>query len=349
MIRGSDSRGRLRSRSPINSGGSILIIALWAISLLSVFAVILGTQARYKMTLVKRLEERAGLRLASEAGIRFATAKLATEAENGYHSMIDLWSNDPQSFKNVNCGEAAFDICYQYVYDISKGPELRYGLVDEERKININKSDRTVLKHLLVLVLNMDEDMAQGLAASIVDWRDGDEELSVPVGSAESLYYRGLSTPYESKNADFDTLEELLLVRDVNRDMLERIRGFVTVYGSGKINVNTAPKQVLMAVGLNERIADDIMSFRMGKDRMVGTVDDGIFDATSNIVPSLSQFASLSPSDISMLNAVVDQHLAVISTAFSIRSVGRSKDGKTTYVAAAVVNKKGKVLSWQES
>ncbi|MBI5144294.1 MAG: general secretion pathway protein GspK [Candidatus Omnitrophica bacterium] len=349
MIKFPNSQKRSRSRLAINKRGSILIIALWSISLLSVFAVILGSQVRYEMTLVKRLDERTQLRFISEAGIKLAIAELKAEAENTYHSMIDMWSNNPQAFKDVNLGEGTFAICYDYVYDRSKGSELKYGLVDEERKININKMDRTVLKRLFVSILNMDEDNAQNLAASIIDWRDGDEELSVPIGSAESSYYHGLSYPYEAKNADIEVTEELFLVRGIDQDIYEKMKDYITLYGSGKVNINTASKEVLIAVGLDERIASDIISFRMGKDKTIGTVDDGIFDSTSSIVPQFSQFVSLSPSDIAEISAVTDRYLSVSSSAFKIQSVAKSKNKKGTSTTTAVVDKKGKVLYWQES
>jgi general secretion pathway protein K len=345
----SNSQRRSRSQSVIDSKGSILIVALWALSLLSVFAVILGSQVRYEMTLVKRLDEKTQFRYIAEAGVRLAIAELETEAENAYHGMVDMWSNNPQSFKDANLGEGTFAICYDYVYDRSKGSELKYGLVDEERKININKMDRAVLKRLFMSVLNMDEEQAQDIAASIVDWRDGDEELSVPIGSAESSYYRGLPYPYEAKNAGFEVVDELFLVRGIDHDTFEKMKDYITVYGSGKVNVNTAPKEVLMAVGLEERIANDIISFRMGKDKMIGTVDDGIFDLTSNIVPKLSQSVSLSPSDIAEISAVADQYIAVNSSAFKIRSVAKSKNKKSSFTTTAVVDKKGKILYWQES
>ncbi|OGW74890.1 MAG: hypothetical protein A2Z72_06285 [Omnitrophica bacterium RBG_13_46_9] len=332
----------------VDAQGSILIIALWSISLLSVFALISGSQVRYMMTLVKRLDERTQLRFIAEAGVRLAIAELKTEEKN-YHAMTDMWSNNPQAFKDTSAGEGTFSICYDYVYDRSKKPELKYGLVDEERKININMADRAVLKRLFMLTMDIDEEEAQDLAASIIDWRDGDEELSVPVGSAESTHYRGLTYPYDAKNGLFEVMDELYLVKGIDRDVFEKMKDYVTIYGSGRINVNTAPKEVLMAAGLGERIANDIISFRMGRDKMIGTDDDGIFETTSSIVPKLSQFVSLSPSDISEISVVVDQCLAVNSSAFKIRSISKSKSGKSSYMTIAVVDKKGKILYWQES
>jgi len=299
------------------------------------------------MTLVKRLDDRAQLRSIAEAGARKAIAEIRVEAENTYYSMTDMWSNNPAAFKGVNLGAGTFTVGYDYLYDPSKAAETKYGLIDEERKININKTDRVILERLFKMILDTGETDAQGLAASIVDWRDSDSELSAPLGSAEALYYHGLTYPYEPKNADFEVLDELLLVKDINENIFEKIKEYVTVYGSGRVNVNTASKPVLLALGLSEYIVNNIISYRLGKDGVSGTADDGVFDSDSAITPKLSQFMSLSPSDIAQLTAVTEQYLSVASSAFKIYSRAVLKNNKTA-VTTAVADKNGKVLYWQE-
>ncbi len=65
------------------------------------------------------------------------------------------------------------------------------------------------------------------MIANIVDWWDADEQRTNydPVlqavqtsGSEDVDYYRDLVEPYNIKNAPFDTLEELRLVRGVGDD-----------------------------------------------------------------------------------------------------------------------------------
>ncbi len=349
MIISTNSPGRSVSRPAVNSGGSILITALWSVLLLSAFAVIIGAQARYEATLVKRLDRKTQLRFIAEAGVMTAIGQLEKESGNSYHCLTDSWSDNEKYLKGIDAGEGVFDVCYDAAYGASGVGQTVYGLVDEERKININTADKSVLRRLLRGALDIGEDKAQGIAASIEDWRDADEELSVPVGSAESMYYHGLVDPYASKNAAFDLEEELLLVRDVDREIFENIRGYITVYGSGMVNINTAPRQVLLAVGLDGRMADGILSFRKGKDGMTGTPDDGIFESTAVILPKMSQYMKMSPSDVSRVSAAVERYITVGSTAFRIRSVATAKNGKDKFTAVSVVDKEGKVLCWQES
>ena len=85
-----------------------------------------------------------------------------------------------------------------------------FRLVDEASKLNLN----TATQEMLELLPNMTYE----LAGAIMDWRDADEELSD--GGAESPDYTALDTPYSAKNASFESVEELRLVRDMNLEVL---------------------------------------------------------------------------------------------------------------------------------
>ena len=60
--------------------------------------------------------------------------------------------------------------------------------------------------------------MTQSMADAILDWVDADDNTHQ--FGAESNYYAGLGVPYGPRNAEPSSLEELLLVRDVTRDLL---------------------------------------------------------------------------------------------------------------------------------
>lgn len=102
------------------------------------------------------------------------------------------------------------------------------------------------------------------MVSAMVDWWDIDTERTVfdpgageitSAGSEDDLY-RGLDDPYRVKNAPLDSLEELRLVRGVTDDFWAtfiepdpddpRSRN-VTIYGSGAVNPNEAPPEVLLA------------------------------------------------------------------------------------------------------
>lgn len=137
--------------------------------------------------------------------------------------------------------------------DTVLGPgRLSYRITDEEARLNLNRAPPELL-HRLLDELGVERQARDVIVDSIQDWRDQNEEYRL--NGAESDYYLGLPVPYRSKNGDFDTLEELLQVRGVTREIFYGVAGSpglvecLTVASSGALNVNTASDTVLRAYG----------------------------------------------------------------------------------------------------
>jgi general secretion pathway protein K len=347
----------LASRSADDCGvkGSILIIALWILFLLSIFAVILGSGVRQKLILVQRLDERDRLRLIAEAGILQGIDEIKKTEPLGYDTLKDPWAADITVFKDVSFGGGTYNICYNEIEnlcvketDAASGLKVCWGVVDEERKININTADMPVLTRLFAAVLDIDGAQAQDIAASIIDWRDSDN-TSVSPGGAEDTYYSGLQYPYEAKDALFESMDELLLIKGVTPSVFRKIKGFITIYGSGRVNINTAGKEILSALGLNDDLVQKTIAFRQGKDGVDGTADDNIFTAAAEIVPSISQAYHLSAADIAELSAVADKYLATSSNNFMVRSLASLNNRTNIKETVCVFNRTtDKIINWRE-
>ena len=126
-------------------------------------------------------------------------------------------------FKDVLFGEGKFNV----------------GMYDEESRININKITINELKQLFKNT-GFSDDAIASLAASTIAWRD--------------------------KSLGFDAPEELLLVEGFTSDIFygkdsNGLEGYVTVYGSGLININTASDFVLQGV-LGQELSDYIIGQR---------------------------------------------------------------------------------------
>ncbi|MCX5702231.1 MAG: type II secretion system protein GspK [Candidatus Omnitrophica bacterium] len=329
--------------------GSILLIALWSLCLLSTFAVILGYGVRQKIMLASRLDDRAKLSLIAEAGIVRAIAEVKRELPKSYDAINDYWSINIDTFKDIPLGDGRFNVYNEYINDISGLMETRFGLVDEERKININTAESRIIKNILRFALNIDEMLAQQLAASIVDWRDSDSELSIPSGSAEDAFYNDLQYPYEAKDANFESLDELLLVKGITPGIFEKIKDYITIYGTGRVNVNTASKFVLLSVGFTEDIVDKIITVRSGDDGILGNADDIFFDSSSSVAVKLNQFYALNEATLGEINAISDLYLNSTSSCFMARSTATLRNKKSSQTIISVFDKDGKVLYWRES
>jgi type II secretory pathway component PulK len=86
------------------------------------------------------------------------------------------------------------------------------------------------------------------LIGDLADWSDTDSDRLFQGGN-EDVLYESLPSPYKPKNAPFDSMQELRLVNGWHRDdVWERYGQHLTIYGSGKVNVNTAEREVLMGL-----------------------------------------------------------------------------------------------------
>lgn len=86
------------------------------------------------------------------------------------------------------------------------------------------------------------------LIGNLVDWTDADD-MRLYQGGDEVALYAQLDSPYKPKNAAFDTIQEIRLVDGWHRDgVWERLGRHLTIYGAGKINVNTAHRDVMRAI-----------------------------------------------------------------------------------------------------
>ena len=102
------------------------------------------------------------------------------------------------------------------------------------------------------------------VVSAMIDWWDYDEQRTVfdpgasavaPGGSEDDIYSQ-MRDPYVVKNAPYDSIEELRMVRGIGDDFWAtfvesqpddpRTRK-LTIYGSGAVNVNLAPPEVLLA------------------------------------------------------------------------------------------------------
>lgn len=101
------------------------------------------------------------------------------------------------------------------------------------------------------------------LADTLADWIDPNDTAR-NAGAETNDYYMKLKSPYAAKNARLDSVDELLLVKGYSPDVYRKIAPYVTVYTDGKVNINTAAKQVIMALSdaITGDMADRVIEYR---------------------------------------------------------------------------------------
>jgi general secretion pathway protein K len=204
---------------------------------------------------------------------------------------IPLWEYSDQLLGVFNDQEAAKGFAGTVGIDLSLGKNLglpggrfEITIVDEDAKINVNQAFSNEIarirlaKEIMGLIAPVqfsplfEQRDANGqfhtrleTCGAIVDWGDPDEQAfncdttnaSASGTGPEDAYYNLLPVPYKRKNAPYDSLDELHMVRGVSEDFWATFvdpdptnpkKRVMTVWGQGTVNVNTANAQTLYAI-----------------------------------------------------------------------------------------------------
>ena len=281
--------------------GAAISMALFLIFAISIFA--LSTSGIVSSDLIASKKYKNGIKASflARAGIEKAIHVLLQNSSD-VHSLNDKWRNDPSLFKEINLDGGFFDVGY-YLNE-----NKVYGIIDEESKLNINLAS----KEMLVALPGINEIEA----LKIIGYRE-----KTLFHKPEELVTRGI-------------IEEKVF------NGTNGLKDKVTVWGSGKININTASREVLLTIpGLSKDDIEHIFLYRSGPDKVECTDDDGIFRSDYDLK---SADGNSYPKDL----------LTVRSDTFCIKSEGvikRKSPTRAKRVVEVVVNKDHKnlkVLYW---
>jgi general secretion pathway protein K len=264
--------------------GTILVASFWLLAILSMLAIGIAFRISLEARLNRYFIDGTKALYLAKAAV-YKAKELLSRDTNAYDSLRECGvilpreekpEGDPAAlFVNMKLGEGSFSVVYK------EGGAAYPGMADEERRININTASQETLERLL------GTEKAE-VASAIIDWRDADD-APLPKG-AENEYYQLLEHPYACKNASFTVTEEMLLVKGMTPELFNSIKDYVTVFGAGKVNVNTASERVFVSLGMTDALSKKIVDFRSGSDGISGTADDNVFTSVDieSVVPALS-------------------------------------------------------------
>jgi general secretion pathway protein K len=244
-----------------NDKGIVLVMVMWVLTVLMVVILSFSTMAKTETTATLSYRDGVQIKFMAEAGIERGIMELLYRKSRGATTGAESLPEEEQVLK----------VDGTYYSFPAKGGLLKIRLISEAGKVDINAAPEMMLKNLIANLGVKDKEL-DIIVDSIMDWKDADNFHRL--NGAEDDYYQSLPNPYKAKNANFDTLGELLLVRGVTPDLLYGSGGkkglidFITVYsGSATVNINAAPREVIMAVpGMDDGIADAILSYRQAHE-----------------------------------------------------------------------------------
>ena len=341
-------KARARMRLSRDRRGSVLIAVLWSLFFLAALALAINVLITPQLGLAAKLRDRVMLRYLAKAGVARAIIEIRADETDAYDTFNDPWAYNEEAFKEIGLTDVGyFSLEHALVIGSDKKSERHYGLIDEERKININRAPAGVLVQFFEVVAEVSSQDALGMADAVVDWRDEDDE---PLESgAESPYYEALENGYACKDAPFEVLEELMLVKGITPKVFDKVKDRATVYGQGLVNVNTADALVLESLGMSEELVEKIISFRNGDDGTKVTEDDNAFEDAGSFGSVLSSALGLSPEEADELQAAIDSGMiGVRSDHFRGYSFGRFRDTDMFARIAFVIDRDEHIRYWRE-
>lgn len=247
------------SRPFFNDRGIALILILWVLTLLSVMATQFAYSMRNEASITRNFREETEAHYFSKAGVHLAIREILQE--------VGVHTKDPSgnlTFFKIPPVQTEDEVILPSAPNrsgIQVGAEglglVEYEIQDEDGKLNLNGLDDQKTKLLLKQCGGMEEGAElDELVNSIMDWKDADKNHRA--GGAEDSYYESLDPPYQSKDANFDTLEELLLVKGMTREIYDRITPHLTAWKTPSLNKNTATPCALEVVGTKAEDREEI-------------------------------------------------------------------------------------------
>ncbi|MBN1849652.1 MAG: type II secretion system minor pseudopilin GspK [Deltaproteobacteria bacterium] len=319
-----------------NDRGVALILTLLIISVIVTLTLQFNASMRSEVHAAYNLRDGISLDYVAKSGF-YGSLAIIKEDDPAYDCLLDDWElfREYAPFSaTLFDEETSFDVSIQ---DLARRIPI-HKLVDDQGQVNQNQRD------LLTRFLNLDEfnlesDQVDDIVDAIIDWLDPDDNTTA-FGGAEESYYQSLENPYSCRNSPMESIEELLLIKGISKELYEGsggspgIKDHLTIYGDGNININTADRLVLKALSedINDEVFDDLDHYR----RDANNQDD--LKATywiQNVVSGISFAAGTT----------------IKSTHFEITTVGK-KDRMEKRIKS-IIERDGtgniKVVSWKKS
>ncbi len=337
--------------------GSILILTLFVLMVLSFVAVSFAYRAGLHTRLATHRGTRARLREHANSAVAIILSRL-TENINGYDHPAEVWHV-----------RGRLDVA-SWLDDSANAEEtsrmqlvVTCSVTDEEGKLNLQYASSDDLEQL---------GMSPRQIACLLDWTDSDDIASAE--GAEDAHYLSELSPRTCKNEPLTWLSEMLLVAAIDpdgyygedadfdgvldpneNDGAERFPAddsdgelddgwvsLLTCVGDGKININTAPKAVLQTLPLSDNALGQIEGYRFFDSNSSGQLEDHVFRS----VVDINQLQGLTDTDKDILGGVArfrSEHFRILVC------VSHKSSGLKYYldVLARVSDGTPEILRWQ--
>ena len=227
--------------------GFALMAALWLIVIIGATSYELSVRSRARRLAAANSLERIQGMAAAEGAIETVRAQL--EERLARPLQVTVGTQVPDQWSGLRAFRPD---------TITIGDERAMAIVrDGGALLQINRASEDDLRRLLAAI-PLDAGLADQLAQRIMDWRDGDDQRRAR--GAEREEYVRTGARRLPANADFTSVADLRDIEGMTPALFARIGPYITVRGTGQVNVNTAPGPVLYSLpGFGDEIVATIL------------------------------------------------------------------------------------------
>lgn len=284
--------------------GSALVVVLWILIIISLIVSMFAFEMQLEAKILTLQRKRFKADQLALAGVELAKSMIAfKDKENTTGEKVsydDPYMSEASKITNgvpVDYSETFGDGVVALHIDYEEGRRYIKTMTHDDWKMLFDQAG----------IPNTDWD---SLLDCLDDWQDKGDEHHLNGAESDDPFYK--KRGYECKNAPVDTVDELLLIKGWTTEILygtppdvktdEPIAGIadqLTTWGDGKINPNSASREVLSSLKISEDMIDAIVELRLGPDGEPGTADDGI-DLKDLAALGLRDLFTLTPNYVSI-------------------------------------------------
>jgi general secretion pathway protein K len=307
-----------------NQRGTALILTLLIILTLAGLTLAFSGESGVELTLAGYMKDNTRAYQLVRSGINIALEGMARDEDFDMERFNENW----RQFGAIPSSEGVAE----------EGISFYGGMVDENSKININllrndqseiDENREAQARRLFRALGIPEERLN----PILDWLDGDD-IERQDG-AEAYFYQNLEQPYTCANGPFLTVGQIFMVRGVREferfgeKKNKRLLDYLTIYSDGKININTAPKEVLQSLSesMDSTLAEGIVEYR--KEGNFESIDDlrKVPGMDDEVLAEISEWITLKSSTFS-----IEAHVNCNGATASVRTVAQKQGNKAKLI-----------------
>lgn len=261
-----------------------MLVALWVLIILSLIVGSFAFEVKLETMLVSFNRKKFQAEMMALSGVEYARAILGMREKAKELEIEDMGLEDEDGFmqaalhvkrglsttSDIELGNGSFSITMESA--------------EAGRNVNLLTREEWLDIFEMANVPSTDWDT---MIDCLEDWIDENDLHQLDGAESDDPFYE--ERGYPVKNGPLDSVEELLMIKNWGEEILYGYDGseggdpifgiadLLTVWGDGKVNLNTATTNTLLSFAEYEdwELAS-VMEARLGEDGEEGTLDDGI-------------------------------------------------------------------------